>query len=185
MLDAVFVLCLCWFEWILRSSLFRPLGNVQSLSMCACPERTILLGRTRCEENSEEYCSDVGRSLLLFGFPTQAWRSVACSWFRLRRSCFCNHHMGCSVPSFSLGARDLSCLLLQLEWTRRLRRLGFRTSTCETALPRCLRHRREQTMAVAAASVVSSRGVCGGVVALRFTFLFPLTAMFASLQCSG
>ena len=31
--------------------------------------------------DSEEYCSDVGRSLLFLGFPTQAWRSVACSWF--------------------------------------------------------------------------------------------------------
>ena len=32
----------------------------------------------------------------------------------------------------------------------------------------------------AAASVVSSRGVCGGVVAVRFTILFPLHVMFAS-----
>ena len=33
----------------------------------------------------------------------------------------------------------------------------------------------------AAASVVSSRGVCGGVVSVKFTILFLLNAMFASL----
>ena len=37
----------------------------------------------------------------------------------------------------------------------------------------------------AATAVVSSRGVCGGVVAVRFTMQFTLYVMFASLQCSG
>ena len=44
--------------------------------------------------DSEEYCSDVGRSLGLLEFPTQAWRSVACSWF--------------SSPSFLLSSLNTS-----------------------------------------------------------------------------
>ena len=56
----------------MRSSLFRVLRSVQSLSIRACPERTILHGSTKCDENTEEYRSGVDRFLLFLGFPAHA-----------------------------------------------------------------------------------------------------------------
>ena len=144
--------------------------------------------------DSEEFCSDGGRSLLLLGFPTQAWRSVACSWFTSPSFLLLHLPHRMLRAKFLAGSeRSVLVFLLQLEWTRRLRRLGSRsssswrvaTSMCETTLHRCLRHRREWTMAAPPRLLSSSRGVCGGVVALRFTMLFPLYVMFASLQRSG
>ena len=116
-LEAVFVLFLFWFVWILRSSLFCLLRSVQSLWISALPERTSLHRSTRCGENTEEYRSHLDRSLRLLGFLAQAWRSVASSWFRHPRSCFFTRRVGVSVLSFSLAARDLSTL--------RFRRLVF------------------------------------------------------------
>ena len=116
--ETLMVLFRFWFVWILRSSLFRRhLRSVQRLSKRACPRRTILHGSTRCEESSEEYRSDLDRSLGFLGFLGQAWRSVASSWFRYPRSCFFTRRVGISVSTFFLGAGDLSLLLLQLEWT--------------------------------------------------------------------
>ena len=40
--------------------------------MRACPERTILHGSTKCDENTEEYRSGVDRFLLFLSFPAHA-----------------------------------------------------------------------------------------------------------------
>ena len=143
--------------------------------------------------DSEEHCSDVGRSLLLLGFPTQAWRSVTCCWF--------------TSPSFLLSSLYTSDVPCQVSCWEREICLVFSAAGVDTTpaqarfseivqLACCGVHVRSSPPAVsqaskglddgaAAASVVSSRGVCGGVVSVRITMLFPLNVMFASLRCSG
>ena len=157
--------------------------------MCACPERTIPLGRTRCEENSEEYRSDVGRSLLLFGFPTQTWRSVACSWLHHHRSCFLHmtHRMfrakflaesERSVSSSSAAGVDTTSTQARFS---EIVQLACCDVHVRNSPPSVSQAQKGVDDGGAAASVVSSRGVCGGVVSVKFTMMFPLYVMFPSL----
>ena len=121
MLEAVFVLFLFWFVWILRSSLFRLYSHCRCVPALRGQSFTEVQDARRTPKNTAVMLIAPG----LLGFPAQAWRSVASSWFRHRRVCFFTRRVGVSVPTFSLGARDLSLLPLQLEWTRRLRSLVF------------------------------------------------------------
>ena len=179
-LEAVFVLFLFWFVWIQRSSLFCLLRNVQSLSTCACPQRTILHGSTRCEENSEEYRSHLDRSLRFLGFPGQARTRLQVLGFVTVVLAFFTQAIGLSVPTFTLGARDLSVLLLHLEFTRRPRRLGFwRSSSSRIALSVFARQPSLGTSGAGGvdASVVHFRGAPGVVFRVRFTIVLPLYVM--------
>ena len=189
MLDAVFVFFLfCFCFGSNRFYARRCFVHLEMYSHCRCVPA--LKGQSFWD--SEEFCSDGGRSLLLVGFPTQAWRSVACSWF--------------TSPSFLL--LHLPHRMLRAKFLARSERsdssssaAGVDTTSTQARFLElvqlcCDVHVRNNPPSVpqapkgvddggATASVVSSRGVCGGVVALRFTMLFPLHVMFASLQCSG
>ena len=89
------------------------------------------------------------------------------------------------MPTFSLGARDLSVLLdttstkaRSLEIVKKLACCVVRV--CETALARCLGRQREM-MAASPRLSFFSRSAPGGVVGVRFTILFRLYAIFVSL----
>ena len=118
--------------------------------MCACPERTTLHGSTRCEENSGEHCSDVHRFLALLGFPTEAWRSVAGSWFRHRRSCFRSYRA--NLPA---GSESSVCVSLAAGVHTTSTQDGFLeivklaccvVRVCETAFPWYLWRRRSRRL---------------------------------------
>ena len=92
------------------------------------------------------------------------------------------------VSSLVGSERSVSLLPLQLEWTPTSTQAGLRrssssrsaTSACTKQRPRCLGRQREM-MAASPRLSFFSRSAPGGVVGVRFTILFRLYAIFASL----
>ena len=127
-LEAVFVLFLFWLVWILRSSLFRLYSHCRCVPALRGQPFTEVQDAIRTPKNT---------AVMLIAF----WRS---SGFPLRQEQACKFlvcspsFLLSSVPTSSLGGKDLSVLLLQLEFTGRLRRLNFwRSSSSRVATSIC------------------------------------------------
>ena len=186
MLDAVFVLFLFWFE-------YSTLVAVSSTWTCTSHCRSVLALRGQSFWDVQDARRTPKNTAVMLvalccssGFPLKRGEALRVLGFVsvVLASALTTSDVPCQV---SCWEREI-CPVFFCSWSGHdvFAGLLFRRSA------RCSIHVRNSAPSVpqapkgvddggAAASVVSSHGVCGGVVTVRITILFPLYVMFASL----